>query len=91
MLEGTKVSSRALQAGDLNISDQQLGQGLKIKAYFRKVSQAKQKYFRATVLPVKIGDGAVIGACALITKDVPPNMMAKGIPAKYYEMDRKEY
>jgi acetyltransferase-like isoleucine patch superfamily enzyme len=46
---------------------------------------------RATVLPAKIGDGAVIGACALITKDVPPNMMAKGMPAKHYEMDRKEY
>ena len=46
---------------------------------------------RATILPTRIGDGAVIGACALITKDVPPNMMAKGMPAKCYEMDEKKY
>jgi len=46
---------------------------------------------RATVLTCRIGDGAVIGACALITKDVPPNMMAKGMPAKFYEMDEKKY
>lgn len=46
---------------------------------------------KATILTAKIGDGAVIGANALVTKDVPPNMMAKGIPAKYYEMDEKKY
>lgn len=46
---------------------------------------------RATILTSKIGDGALIGSCALITKDVPPNMMAKGIPAKFYEMDEKKY
>ncbi|MFO7568236.1 MAG: hypothetical protein R6W75_00430 [Smithellaceae bacterium] len=41
---------------------------------------------RATILSHKIGDGAVIGACALITRDVPPNMLAKGLPAKHYAM-----
>jgi len=46
---------------------------------------------RATILKTRIGEGAVIGACALITKDVPPNMMAKGIPAKYSAMDEKKY
>jgi sugar O-acyltransferase (sialic acid O-acetyltransferase NeuD family) len=46
---------------------------------------------RATVLTCRIGDGAVIGACALITKDVPPNRMAKGMPAKFYEIDEKKY
>jgi len=46
---------------------------------------------RATLLTSRIGDGAVIGACALITKDVPPNMMAMGMPAKLYEMNKKEY
>lgn len=46
---------------------------------------------RATVLTSRIGDSAVIGACALITKDVPPNMMAKGMPAKHYAMDEKNY
>ncbi|KQC07035.1 MAG: hypothetical protein APR62_07145 [Smithella sp. SDB] len=44
-----------------------------------------------TVLTSRIGDGAVIGTCVLITKDVPPNMMAKGMPSKFYEMDEKKY
>ena len=37
----------------------------------------------ATVLPgVTIGDGAVIGARALVTKDVPPRAIVTGTPAK---------
>ena len=31
---------------------------------------------------VTIGDGAIIGARAVVTKDVPPYMVAGGIPAK---------
>jgi sugar O-acyltransferase (sialic acid O-acetyltransferase NeuD family) len=46
---------------------------------------------RATILSCKIGDGAVIGACALITRDVPPNMLAKGLPAKHYDLKEKNY
>jgi acetyltransferase-like isoleucine patch superfamily enzyme len=36
----------------------------------------------ATILPVKIGDGAVIGAGSVVTKDVLPNQIVKGNPAK---------
>lgn len=36
-----------------------------------------------TVLPgVNIGDGAIIAAGAVVTKDVPENMVAAGVPAK---------
>jgi acetyltransferase-like isoleucine patch superfamily enzyme len=37
----------------------------------------------ATVLPgITIGDGAVIGAHALVTKDVPPRAIVVGVPAR---------
>jgi acetyltransferase-like isoleucine patch superfamily enzyme len=38
---------------------------------------------RAVVLAgVTIGDGAIVGAGAVVTKDVPPNAIAAGVPAK---------
>lgn len=42
------------------------------------------------VVPAKIGAGAVVGAGALVTKDVPPDMVVLGSPAKPY-ITRKDY
>ena len=40
----------------------------------------------ATVIPgIKIGDGAVIGVCSCILKDVPDNTFALGAPARVIE------
>ena len=36
----------------------------------------------ATILPVEIGDGAIIGAGSVVTKDVPPGAIIYGNPAK---------
>ena len=38
---------------------------------------------RVTILPgIKIGRGAVIAACSVVTKDVPEKAIVAGIPAK---------
>lgn len=36
-----------------------------------------------TVVPgVSIGDGSIVGAGSVVTKDVPPNMIVAGVPAR---------
>ncbi len=38
---------------------------------------------RATILPhVTIGPNAIVGACSVVTQDVPPNCVAAGNPAR---------
>ncbi len=45
----------------------------------------------ATILPgVTIGEGAVIGSCALVTKDVPAWTIAAGVPAHVVRNIEKE-
>ena len=42
------------------------------------------------IRPVKIGNNVRIGANAVISKDVPDNTLAIGIPAKYYPLKETE-
>ncbi|MBO4906891.1 MAG: acyltransferase [Bacteroidaceae bacterium] len=44
-----------------------------------------------TILPgVHIGEGAVIGSCALVTKDIPAWTIATGVPARVVKNIEKE-
>ena len=39
---------------------------------------------RATILPhVTIGPNSIVGACSVVTKDVPPNTVVAGNPARF--------
>ena len=43
-----------------------------------------------TILPgVTIGEGSIIAAGAVVTKDVPANMIAAGVPAKVIRKVKK--
>jgi acetyltransferase-like isoleucine patch superfamily enzyme len=43
---------------------------------------------RSTILPgVTVGDGSIVAACAVVTKDVPPNSIVAGNPAKVIRSD----
>ncbi|MGC8839436.1 MAG: acyltransferase, partial [Anaerolineae bacterium] len=48
-------------------------------------------YSNSTVLPgVVVGDGATVGACSLVHRDVPPRCFAAGVPARVVR-DASEY
>ena len=67
---GHEIGTRESRAGAHRPAPIHIGEGVWIGA-------------RATVLPgVTIGAGAVVAAGALVTKDVPPDTLVAGVPAK---------
>ena len=44
----------------------------------------------STILPgVRIGEGSFVGAGSVVTKDVPPWSLVKGVPGKVYQLPKK--
>ena len=61
-----------------------------MKEYFTTIGDNVQIGMRAMIMPgVTIGDGAVIGANAVVTKDVPPYAIVAGQPAKVIKYVQK--
>jgi serine O-acetyltransferase len=52
---------------------------------FPTIGNNVQIWAKASVIgPVRVGDGAIIGAHALVVKDVPAGAVARGVPAEFY-------
>ncbi len=55
------------------------------KTGFPVIGSNVEIWAKASVLgPVHVGDGAVVGAHALVLHDVPPGAVARGVPARAY-------
>lgn len=67
---GHEIGSRERRAGDGLICNQSVGNGVWIGG-------------RSTIIgDVTISDGSVVAGCACVVKDVPPNVLVGGVPAK---------
>ena len=79
--DGSLIGHNAVLATIDHMEDPALRAGM----IFHPIQIGKNVWLGAnvTVLPgVTIGDGAIIAAGAVVTKDVPANRIAAGIPAK---------
>ncbi len=71
IITGThQIGPQSRRLGDTYYKDVEIGEGVWIGA-------------RCTILPgVKIGKGVVVAAGAVVTKDIPDNVLVGGVPAK---------
>lgn len=62
-----------------------------MKEYYTTIGDNVQIGMRAMIMPgVTIGDGAVIGANSIVTKDVPPYAIVAGQPARVIKFVQKK-
>ena len=67
------------------LHDSALNNRYAVPVRFGKVIIRKGAYIgaRSTILPgVEIGEGAIVGAGSLVTRDIPPDSVAYGVPAR---------
>ena len=87
--DGTLIGHNAVLATINHMEDPEKRAGM----VFQPIHIGKNVWLGAnvTVLPgVTIGDGAIIAAGAVVTKDIPENMIAAGVPAKVMRAVKKE-
>ena len=81
--EGTQIGARlTLSAEEHELSDGSFTSGVVARRGI-KIGRSCWLGNNVTILDgVTIGDGAVIGAASLVTRDVPANCIAYGVPAR---------
>ena len=87
--DGTLIGHNAVLATINHMEDPEKRAGM----IFQPIHIGKNVWLGAnvTVLPgVTIGDGSIIAAGAVVTRDVPENMIAAGVPAKVIRAVKKE-
>ena len=87
--DGTLIGHNAVLATINHMEDP----GKRASMIFQSIHIEKNVWLGAnvTVLPgVTIGEGSIIAAGAVVTKDVPANMIAAGVPAKVIRKVKKD-
>lgn len=93
---GSRISSHSFICEDVTIGENCfIGHGVMfindkfdspdIKSWIKRTTRIGNNVrigSNATILPVEIGDNVIIGAGAVVTKNVPANTTVKGNPAK---------
>jgi len=82
--DGVILSERVTIYQNVTLGAARVGEG--VKGLYPKVGNDVVIFAGAKIIGnITIGDGALIGANAVVTKDVPANVSAVGIPAKIVE------
>ncbi|MFB2726375.1 serine O-acetyltransferase [Shewanella mangrovisoli] len=79
--DGVSISDNVTIYQNVTLGAARVGEG--VKGLYPKVGKDVVIFAGAKVIGnITIGDGAVIGANSVVTKDIPVNVSAVGIPAK---------
>ncbi|MGI2216186.1 serine O-acetyltransferase [Shewanella baltica] len=79
--DGVSISDDVTIYQNVTLGAARVGEG--VKGLYPKVGKDVVIFAGAKVIGnITIGDGAVIGANSVVTKDIPANVSAVGIPAK---------
>ena len=81
---GCVLSARSIGNGCKIFQNVTLGAGKGKYPYNNPIVEDNVTIFTGAVVigNITIGEGAIIGANAVVTKDVPPNCVCAGVPAK---------